>query len=98
VERVRARKEGGPDWNDENPKVFVTQYPPERAGEIQREGFPDQFDTTPTTSPPPPLQGGGEFVVEEDEDEDEGESHGDNGAGREHRYGSLADDENPWGR
>ncbi|KAF8544968.1 organic solute transporter Ostalpha-domain-containing protein [Trichophaea hybrida] len=44
--RVRARKEGGPGWNEAEPKRYVRQYPPEVAGEEIREGF------EPPTTPP----------------------------------------------
>ncbi|PSN71262.1 DUF300-domain-containing protein [Corynespora cassiicola Philippines] len=39
VERVRARKEGGPGWNEVPPKHFVHTYPPEGQAEEVREGF-----------------------------------------------------------
>ncbi|KAI5792155.1 organic solute transporter Ostalpha-domain-containing protein, partial [Pyronema domesticum] len=37
--RVRARKEGGPGWNEAEPKRFIRQWPPEHAGEEIRRGF-----------------------------------------------------------
>ncbi|KAF2010414.1 DUF300-domain-containing protein [Aaosphaeria arxii CBS 175.79] len=39
VERVRARKEGGPGWNEVQPKHFVHTYPQEGQDEEVREGF-----------------------------------------------------------
>ena len=51
TERVRARKEGGPGWNELESKRFVRQYPPEVAGEEIREGF--EPSTAPVQSPPP---------------------------------------------
>ncbi|KAK0624462.1 Transmembrane protein 184-like protein [Lasiodiplodia hormozganensis] len=43
VERVRARKEGGPGWNEAEPKHFVRTYPNDGQEEEVREGFnPDE--------------------------------------------------------
>ncbi|KAH7128671.1 organic solute transporter Ostalpha-domain-containing protein [Dendryphion nanum] len=43
VERIRARKEGGPGWNEVTPKHFIHTYPQEGQEEEVREGFdPDQ--------------------------------------------------------
>ncbi|GME47912.1 hypothetical protein GTA08_BOTSDO10101 [Neofusicoccum parvum] len=39
VERVRARKEGGPGWNAAEPKHFVRTYPEGDQEEEVREGF-----------------------------------------------------------
>ncbi|OMP82207.1 Transmembrane protein 184-like protein [Diplodia seriata] len=39
VERVRARKEGGPGWNEAEPKHFVRTYPEDGQEEEVREGF-----------------------------------------------------------
>lgn len=50
TERVRARKEGGPGWNELESKRFVRQYPPEAAGEEVREGF--EPPSPPAESPP----------------------------------------------
>ncbi|KAK6346862.1 hypothetical protein TWF696_009933 [Orbilia brochopaga] len=109
IERVRARKEGGPGWNEEDPKVFVTKYPPEDAGEVQRTGFdtehiPPPIDTrehhTDTSAVNMPRSGSQDnFVVAEEEDESEtptptAETNHNNRL----RYGSLADDDNPWNR
>ncbi|KAK8187902.1 organic solute transporter Ostalpha-domain-containing protein [Phyllosticta capitalensis] len=45
VERVRARKEGGPGWNQAEPKHFVRTYPPVGQAEEVREGFdPDHAE------------------------------------------------------
>ncbi|KAJ6257030.1 hypothetical protein Dda_7914 [Drechslerella dactyloides] len=84
IERVRARKEGGPGWNEEDPKVFVTQYPPEDAGEVQRTGFepddiPPPVDTrehhTDTSEVNMPSGGSQDnFVVAEEEDDDGNET------------------------
>lgn len=43
VERVRARKEGGPGWNSVEQKHFVKTYPDEGEAEEVRQGFnPDR--------------------------------------------------------
>jgi len=71
--RVRARKEGGPGWNEAEPKRYVRQYPPEVAGEEIREGF--EPPTTPPVDAPQPLhatQGDPEnpqFSVGDEEDD-----------------------------
>lgn len=38
VERVRARKEGSPEWNKHNPKHFVRTFPESDEEEVVREG------------------------------------------------------------
>ncbi|KAF1345230.1 organic solute transporter Ostalpha-domain-containing protein [Delphinella strobiligena] len=46
VERVRARKEGGPGWNEVEQKHFVKTYPDAGEGEEVRQGFnPDVTET-----------------------------------------------------
>jgi hypothetical protein len=45
IERVRARKEGGPGWNRINAQHFVTVYPDEPPAEDVRTGFnPDRVE------------------------------------------------------
>ncbi|KNG46875.1 duf300-domain-containing protein [Stemphylium lycopersici] len=45
VDRVRARKEGGPGWNEVPSKHFVHTYPGEGEAEEVREGFnPDEAE------------------------------------------------------
>jgi hypothetical protein len=45
IERVRARKEGGPGWNRINQQHFVHVYPPESPAEDVRTGFnPDRVE------------------------------------------------------
>lgn len=49
IERVRARKEGGPGWNEVEGKRFVKTYPDEHYGEEIRQGFdPARADTSIT--------------------------------------------------
>ncbi|PWW75104.1 DUF300-domain-containing protein [Tuber magnatum] len=46
IERVRARKEGGPGWNETEQKRYVRVYPDEHIGEEIREGFNPQNTLT----------------------------------------------------
>lgn len=49
IERVRARKEGGPGWNSVEGKRFIRTYPDEHYGEEIRQGFdPARPDTSVT--------------------------------------------------
>lgn len=49
TERVRARKEGGPGWNEVEGKRFIRTYPGENYGEEIRQGFdPTGVDTSMT--------------------------------------------------
>lgn len=46
IERVRARKEGGPGWNAVEPKYYVKTFPEEGQAEEVRQGFnPDRPET-----------------------------------------------------
>ncbi|KAK6512793.1 hypothetical protein TWF506_011496 [Arthrobotrys conoides] len=103
IERVRARKEGGPGQNEEDPKIFVTKYPPKDVGHVERSGFetehiPPPIDTrehdTDTSRPSGSrATSQGNFVVAEEDEEEE-----DTPVDDRMRYGSLANDDNPWGR
>ncbi|KAG6991381.1 hypothetical protein G7Y79_00052g087210 [Physcia stellaris] len=88
VERVRARKEGGAAWNEDETKHFVRTYGDEDEGEQIREGFdPSEI---PATSAP-----SAEFAVGDDEDEEE-DADLDNSRNKPSaRYGEL-DDRNIW--
>jgi hypothetical protein len=45
IERVRARKEGGPGWNSVEQKHFIKTYPDEEEAEEVRQGFnPDKAE------------------------------------------------------
>lgn len=46
VERVRARKEGGPGWNEAETKRFVRTYPDGHYGEETRQGFDPSAKTS----------------------------------------------------
>jgi hypothetical protein len=62
--RVRARKEGGPGWNEAEPKRFIRQWPPEHAGEEIHQGFePTKPERRSTASP--------QFEIGEDDEDDE---------------------------
>lgn len=88
AERVRARKEGGDTWNQDEQKHFVRIYDPEgkAEGEMIREGF-DVRDL-PEAEPP-------EFAVGEDENEDEDGGEPSGGAGKA-KYGSLNEERQAW--
>ncbi|KAF2101705.1 DUF300-domain-containing protein [Rhizodiscina lignyota] len=49
VERVRARKEGGPTWNESETKRYVRTYPTTEQAEDVRQGY------EPTQAEPPQL-------------------------------------------
>lgn len=103
IERVRARKEGGPGWNEQDAKIFVSKYPPEEEGHVERSGFEEDNLPTPankgqhsTTTPranTSRTNSNDRFIVAEEDEEEN--SPVDN---RKVRYGSLAQDDNPWGR
>jgi hypothetical protein len=62
AERVRARKEGGAEWNRDEQKRFVRTYSDERFGEEIRQGF----------EPSPSRAAAGdvpEFAISDDTDE-----------------------------
>lgn len=86
AERVRARKEGGDFWNQDEQKHFVRTYDPagETAGEQFREGF--DVRELPETEPP-------EFAIGEDEGENDEEPGGSKG---KPQYGSLDEEREAW--
>jgi hypothetical protein len=86
AERVRARKEGGDFWNQDEQKHFVRVYDPdgEAVGEQIREGF--DVRELPGAEPP-------EFAVDEDEDESDERS---GGSKRKPQYGSLNEERDAW--
>ena len=104
VERVRARKEGGPAWNSVEPKRYVRQYPPDKAGEEIREGFEPEVDPPVDNrahktdeSKPDEAREAGAFVVAEDEDDKDSDTEEQPQNTSRHRYGSMAAEHNPWG-
>lgn len=86
AERVRARKEGGDLWNQDEQKHFVRTYDVdgEAAGEQIREGF--DVRELPSVEPP-------EFAVDEDQDISDGES---SGSQKKPQYGSLNEERDAW--
>ncbi|KAI4255938.1 MAG: hypothetical protein LQ352_002323 [Teloschistes flavicans] len=82
TERVRARKEGGAAWNENEAKHFVRTYDDEDEGEDIRHGF-DPSNIQPV--------GGSEFAI--DDDEDDQEEDGRDRQGQD--YGEL-DDSRVW--
>ena len=86
AERVRARKEGGDMWNQDEQKQFVRTYDPhgEAAGEQMRQGF--DVRELPAAEPP-------EFAVAEGEDEGDEEP---GASSRKPQYGSLNEEREVW--
>jgi hypothetical protein len=86
AERVRARKEGGDFWNQDEQRHFVRTYDVDgkAAGEQIREGF--DVRELPPAEPP-------EFAVDEDHDKSDGES---GGSKMKPQYGSLNEERSAW--
>ena len=93
VERVRARKEGGEEWNNAESRVFVRTYSigTHHEGEEIREGY-DPSKIAPSKSPP-------EHAVSDSEQDEEADqaasSNGHDGGNDEHRYGEM-NERNVW--
>jgi len=88
VERVRARKEGGAVWNENEAKHFTRTYDDEDEGEIIRSGFEPGERPLPDSS---------EFVVGDDDEErgDQREYERDDHYRSNRQYDSL-DDRQVW--
>jgi hypothetical protein len=86
AERVRARKEGGDLWNQDEQKYFVRTYDVD--GEAAGEQIRDGFDVRELPSAEPP-----EFAVDEDQDESDGQS---GGSKKKPQYGSLNEERDAW--
>ncbi|RPB01225.1 DUF300-domain-containing protein [Choiromyces venosus 120613-1] len=69
IERIRARKEGGPGWNETEQKRYVRVYPDEHMGEEIREGF-DPHRTSMTGLAKSDKKKDS-FEIGDDEDEEE---------------------------
>ncbi|THW10670.1 DUF300-domain-containing protein [Aureobasidium pullulans] len=108
IERVRARKEGGPGWNEVEQKHFVKTYPDGDETEEVREGYTpdrvDHVDSEETHNLNEP------FTVGDDDDEDEesqdelgqgkpwdSRDYGSNVTSPQPEYGSFNDERNAWG-
>lgn len=106
IERVRARKEGGPGWNETDQKTFVKTFPDEDAQEETRTGFnPDKPDTTVTDEAHNLDQA---FAVGDDEEDESVDELGREqpwenrnvekaDKGKSPDYGSLNDERDAWG-
>ena len=100
TERVRARKEGGARWNEDEQKHFVRTYDDEDEGEEIREGF------EPSKIPSAPIMGNSDsnFAIDDDEDEEANEGRDIRGHDQAAaiddraslRYGDNLDDRNVW--
>ncbi|KZF23453.1 DUF300-domain-containing protein [Xylona heveae TC161] len=109
TERVRARKEGGPAWNELEPKLFVRTYPDSDQGEEIRAGF------DPSEVPPLQNQGESAFAIQDEDEDDDSSAQDDEGEDsdearqwkqtrpqtdmqtRNTHYGSFYDERNAWG-
>ncbi|OCK83512.1 DUF300-domain-containing protein [Lepidopterella palustris CBS 459.81] len=112
VERVRARKEGGPGWNEVEQKHFVHTFPEEGQAEEVREGFDP--DNPKPYNPEQKHNLDSPFALGDDEDEGsnskdtqepEGAEQwehrdygGENGTRRSPQYGSFHEERNAWGK
>lgn len=102
IERVRARKEGGPGWNSVESRHFVNTRPGEEEAEAIRHGFnPDHPEKSA-------QGGGGHTLIEEEEltDEDREETvvdresvdqAGDPQEWEVRRYGFKDEEREVWG-
>ncbi|KAF2279288.1 DUF300-domain-containing protein [Westerdykella ornata] len=112
VERVRARKEGGPGWNEVPPRRFVHTYPQEGQEEEVREGF-DPDEPQPH-NPERAHNLDSPFAIGENEEADNEErqppvsdeaakwqtrdySHEDDGKPISPQYGSFHEERDAWG-
>jgi hypothetical protein len=85
--RVRARKEGGDFWNQDEQKYFVRTYDPD--GEAVGEQIRDGFDVRQLPEAEPP-----EFAVGEDGDRQSDDEPGH--SKRKPQYGSLDEEREVW--
>jgi hypothetical protein len=97
IERVRARKEGGPGWNSVEQRHFVKLYPHEDEAEEVRQGFnPDAPEMTVSEEghdlgqPQDPIEG-----VSEVQGRDQ---TGAEQPWEERRYGDFEDEREVWKR
>jgi hypothetical protein len=97
-ERVRARKEGGPEWNEAESKKFIKTYieDPDAGKEI-RDGFqPDGTEAAPLESPHLGHKGQeiaeSPFAIADDEEDDE-----DNDESPPVDYSAAGEERHVWG-
>ena len=92
TERVRARKEGGARWNENEQKHFVRNFEDEEQGLDIRHGF-DPQEIAPAS--------GSDFAIQDDDEEgDKSSDHDDHkdqdGGKASLKYGNDLDDRNVW--
>ena len=112
IERVRARKEGGPQWNETDPRHYVRAYPPGDAEEAVQEGSepykhapkqPHGDDDTHnpvepiTTSGRPDAAVGDDATHEWSKKTYGDQSEGDAGSKPDVGYGSFHEERDAWG-
>ncbi len=94
TERVRARKEGGARWNEDEQKHFVRNYEAPEEGLDIRHGFePGQI------APPPAAASDSNFAIADEDEDGKGsdqEEAEENGSKKSLKYGDHLDDRNLW--
>jgi len=90
TERVRARKEGGARWNEDEQKHFVRNYEAPEEGLDIRHGFEPGQIAPPSES--------NFAIADEDEDNRGSDQEGADGEGGKNssKYGDHLDDRNVW--
>jgi len=110
IERVRARKEGSPRWNEAQPKHFVRTYPANEEAEYVREGYaPDKVQPNQPHDPEH-LHNLDQPIKESEETDGDGgdqdqrmwedraySDHEQDNDKRSPRYGSFAEERGVWG-
>lgn len=95
VERVRARKEGGPGWNSVEQKHYVKTYPGETEQEEVRQGFnpdrPEEAVTEEVHSLVEPVD-----HAERVDDQEGKDQTGSRQPWEERRVGNEVEEDNPW--
>ena len=86
---MRARKEGGARWNENEQKHFVRNFEDEEQGLDIRHGF-DPQEIAPAS--------GSDFAIQDDDEEDDKSSDRDDrdGSKTSLKYGNDLDDRNVW--
>ncbi len=94
TEQVRARKEGGARWNEDEQKHFVRNYEAPEEGLDIRHGFePGQI------APPPAAASDSNFAIADEDEDGKGsdqEEAEENGSKKSLKYGDHLDDRNVW--
>ena len=98
TERVRARKEGGARWNENEQRHFVRNFEDDEQGLDIRHGF-DPQEIAPASGSDFAIQDDDEEEEEEDDDDESSDhnDHGDQGGGKTSlKHGNDLDDRNVW--